>query len=395
MARKTFQYDLHGELTVTSPVQLPELERFRVHHRIEHPSIRVSVPAGGSPWAMSDHLRPPAPGGRRVTYHDGWGRFGFGMEIMYGAPGETIAVQVTPFLAHTPHVLYTNVLEPILRWQFVEKGYALVHGACVSIEDRAYLITARTDTGKTTTILRLLDNYKDVAFLSDDLTLVRPDGRVLSYPKPLTISLHTMVAVNTPMLTRRERMTLPIQSRLHSKSGRLFGMFLARTRLPMATMNGFVQFVVPPPKYHIDRLVPHVKHCACDAKLAGVFVIERGEDAVIPLSDVEAAQILVENSDDAYGFPPYHDIKHLLYQVADTDLRPLEQATIATAVAGLPAVHLRSSTRNWWQQIPVYMGISSVPKTVMAPQPVHVETSEVYGDLVGVLAAEPSRMSAD
>ena len=112
-----------------------------------------------------------------------------------------------------------------------------------------------------------------------------------------------------------------------------------------------------------------MKHCAGNAKLAGVFVIERGEDAVLPLSDAEAAQILVENSDDAYGFPPYHEIKHLLYQVADTDLRPLEQATIAKAVAGLPAVHLRSSTRNWWQQIPVYMGISTVREPVTLHQP--------------------------
>jgi hypothetical protein len=317
------------------------------------------------------------------------------MEVMYGASGETVEVQVTPFLAYTPHVLYTNVLEPILRWQFVEKGYALVHGACVAVEDRAYLITARTDTGKTTTILKLLDNFRDVSFLSDDLTLVRPDGTVLPYPKPLTISLHTMVAVHSPLLTRRERMTLPIQSRLHSKSGRLFGMFLARTRLPMATMNGVVQFLVPPPKYQIDRLVPHVTFAERQTRLAGVFVIERGEDSSQQLTDIEATQILVENSDDAYGFPPYHDIKHLLYQTGDTDLRPFEQGTIAKAVAGLPAMLLRSSTRDWWREMPVYMGISTIPAgapVVQAPQP---EPIDAYGELAGVLSAEPAPLSAD
>jgi hypothetical protein len=316
------------------------------------------------------------------------------MEIMYGATGETVDVHVTPFLAYTPHVLYTNVIEPILRWLFVEKGYALVHGACVAVEDRAYLITARTDTGKTTTILRLLDTYKDISFLSDDLTLVRPDGTVLSYPKPLTISMHTVVAVNSPLLTRRERMTLPIQSRLHSRSGRLFGMFLARTRLPMATMNGFVQFLVPPPKYQIDRLVPHVKFAERTVRLAGVFVIERGEDSFEQLTDAEATQILVANSDDAYGFPPYQDIKHLLYQTADIDLRPLEQATVANAVAGWPAVLLRSSTRNWWQDIPIYWGRAAAGSTA-APQPAPAEATGSYGDLVGVLSVEPVQASAD
>jgi hypothetical protein len=394
VARETFSYNLHDELTVTAPVRLPELERFRVRERIDAPSVRVSIPASGSPWAASDGARPVRFGGRRVRYHDGLGRLGFGMEIMYGAPGETIDVQATPLLARSPHVLYTNVLEPILRWLFVEKGYALVHGACVAVDDRAYLITARTDTGKTTTILRLLDNYRDVSFLSDDLTLVRPDGTVLSYPKPLTISMHTVVAVHSPLLTRRERMTLPLQSRLHSKSGRLFGMFLARTRLPMATMNGVVQFLVPPPKYQIDRLVPHVTFAKRTVRLAGVFVIERGEDSFELLTDAEATRILVENSDDAYGFPPYHDIKHVLYQTADTDLRPLEQATVAKAVAGLPAVLLRNSTRDWWRQIPIYMSLSTT-ESMPEPRPAQVEATESYGDLAGVLTVEPAQLPAD
>src|SRR4029453_4056048 len=105
-----------------------------------------------------------------------------------------------------------------------EKGYALVHAACVASGEDALLVTARTDTGKTTTILRILD-AEDHAFLSDDLVLVRPDGRVLSYPKRLTITRHTLKAVKKPLLSRRERFALIFQSRLHSRSGRRFAMF--------------------------------------------------------------------------------------------------------------------------------------------------------------------------
>ena len=115
-------------------------------------------------------------------------------------------------------MLYTNVVEPILRWTFASKGYALVHAACFADGDSAFMVTARTDTGKTTTTLKLLDHYP-YSFLSDDLTIVCPDGRVLAYPKPLTISRHTVHAVKTPLLSRRERVKLIPQSRLHSRIG--------------------------------------------------------------------------------------------------------------------------------------------------------------------------------
>ncbi len=74
------------------------------------------------------------------------------------------------------------MVEPVLRWHLAEHGVALVHAACVAVGDRAYLITARTDTGKTTTILKLLDTYPQASFISDDLTLVAPDGRLRRIP---------------------------------------------------------------------------------------------------------------------------------------------------------------------------------------------------------------------
>lgn len=54
---------------------------------------------------------------------------GFGIDVTLG---ETIDVLASPILRWSPHVLYTNVVEPILRWTFVEKGYALVDKAPAS-----------------------------------------------------------------------------------------------------------------------------------------------------------------------------------------------------------------------------------------------------------------------
>jgi len=391
VARKVHAYNIHDEVEVVSDVALPELERFRTSGHSGLPTIRVRIPAHGAPGAEDPAKRPTTPNGRRVAYHDQLGRMGFGMEIMYGEPGDTIEVAASPLLARSPHVLYTNIVEPILRWTFADKGFALVHGACVAVGDRAFLITARTDTGKTTTILRLLDNYRGVSFLSDDLTLVSPDGSVLPYPKPLTISSHTVEAVNSPLLTRRERLTLPLQSRLHSKSGRLFGLLLAKTRLPMATMNAIVQLVVPPPKYHVEHLVPHVKTVGRTARLAGMFVIERGEDGQERLTDEAATRILLENCEDAYGFPPYAEIKHLLYQTSERDLRPIERATVTSALAGLPAVLLRSSTRNWWQLIPSHLGLSTATG---APVSESVPAAS-YGEQGSASAMDPAHAFGD
>ena len=235
---KLNSYDIHGIVSVTSTVALPELERFRVDALVEAPTISVQI------GKMSHEA--PHRFSRRLEYDEGLGSAGFATQITIGRRTDIVASKL---LKHSPHVLYTNIVEPVLRWTFVEHGYALVHAACLAVGDRAFLITARTDTGKTTTILKTLDSQPACSFLSDDLILIHPDGYVLSYPKPLTISRHTVQAVRRRCFRGGERLTLVFQSRLHSRSGRQFAFVLTRTGLPVATINAIVQAIVPPPKY--------------------------------------------------------------------------------------------------------------------------------------------------
>ena len=348
MNTSSHSYNIHDIITVQSDVALPELAAFRTSSTTDDPTIRVRIGKVSSPKEKA-----PASTTRRVIYSERPGERGFAIRLDLGHRVDVIA---TPFLRRSPHVLYTNVVEPVLRWAFVERGYALVHGACMSDGDNAFLITARTDTGKTTTVLKTLDAHKEYGFLSDDLTLLRDDGTVLSYPKPLTISRHTLHAVNTPLLTPFERFTLFFQSRLHSKSGRWFGLLLTRFDLPMATTNALVQWLVPPPKYPIQRLVPHAS-VTTSAKLAGMVVIERGTTNHIPLNHRQAVDTLLANCDDSYGFPPYDDIKEHLYFVEDgDDLRNEERRIVASAMNHCPSVVMRSETRNWFLQIPEFIG---------------------------------------
>jgi dolichol-phosphate mannosyltransferase len=261
-------------------------------------------------------------------------------------------------LRYSPHVLYTNVIEPLLRWTFVKRGYALVHGATIAFGNAAYMITARTDTGKTTTLLKLLAYQRrecdQASFLSDDMTLVSPDGTALTYPKPLTISYHTLRAVNTDTLNFKEKISLPIQSRIHSKSGRKFAFVISKTHMPAATINMITQMLVPPPKYFVDKLVPEVKLTQA-ANLTGMFIIERGLDEILPIENSEAMQVLLQNCEDAYGFPPYDDLKEFLYCHDDVDLHVKEQAIIRQAMGKLPATVIRSHNLAWWSQIPTFV----------------------------------------
>ncbi len=292
----------------------------------------------------------PAQGGVEHVVYTEARAHGFAVEITMG---DRVEILASTFLRRSPHVLYTNIVEPVLRWTLVRRGYALVHGACLSVEGAAFLITARTDTGKTTTILKTLDRHPH-AFLSDDLTILREDGRVLAYPKPLTISRHTVQAVKTPLLSRTERVALVVQSRLHSRSGRRFALVLAKTRLPAATINAIVQWLVPPPKYDVSRLVPNAPS-APEGQLAGMIVIQRGGQGQETLEPEEALTTLLANCEDAYGFPPYSDIEHVLHSSNGSDWRAVEREIIARALAPTTATVLRSETMDWYERLPALL----------------------------------------
>ncbi len=89
--------------------------------------------------------------------------------------GDTIRVVAGPMLTRSPHVLYTNVIEALLRFVLVSRGYMLLHSACLDIDGRGVMLSALTDTGKTGTVLRLLREGGG-RFLSDDMTILDASG---------------------------------------------------------------------------------------------------------------------------------------------------------------------------------------------------------------------------
>ncbi len=337
-----YHYNVHDIIWISSSTALPELVYFQVQKLIGEPDLTIDLRDKAK---IPEH---PAP----IRYDEGFGNLGFWLEIH---PGLETQVYASPMLARSPHVLYTNVIEPLMRWLFVRKGFALVHGACVSYKQQGLMVTAGTDTGKTTTILQSLDNYP-FDFVSDDMVILGRDGSLRTYPKPLTISLHTLRAISQANLTVWERLKLQFQSRLHSRMGRRIGMFFGNIRLPVATLNAYVQMLIPPPKFMIDRLVPSVR-LEKRTWLNFVVVIERGEikEEILPAEEISS--IVSRNIEDAYGFPPYPLIAGRLSRFNGKDLKAIESGIINHVIEQLPAVYLRRSDFQWWQRLPaVYYG---------------------------------------
>ncbi len=345
-----YSYNIHNIISVVSEGKLPELEPFRVVDEIQSPTIKIKF--GKAPQTMPQN----GSSHNYMNYHEIFGNLGFGVGIESTSNG--VDVIASPSLRYSPHVLYTNVVEPILRWTFVKKGYALVHCATIAFGDDAYMITARTDTGKTTTLLKILSHQRrdsdQAAFLSDDMTLVSPDGVAMTYPKPLTISFHTLRAVNSKTLSFKEKLILPFQSRVHSREGRKAAFFISKSKLPAATINLLVQAIIPPPKYYVQKLIPKAK-LAISGKLKGMFIIERGEGENQSMHKDEAIEILFNNCEDAYGFPPYDNLKEFLYCNEGYDLREKEHEIIRQAFGSLPTTLIRSKNMDWWCKIPPFV----------------------------------------
>ncbi|WP_432953627.1 glycosyltransferase [Micromonospora haikouensis] len=344
-----YRYDIAGVVTIGSQIMLPELEFFRAQWVADADvdiAVRVSDVGGRGPQrraAMTQYADRSV-----LRYEEQLGRLGANFRIQLGSP---IEIQVGPLLARSPHVVYTNIVEALLRFVMVARGHMLLHSACVTLDGVGVMLSALTDTGKTATVLRLLRDHGGL-FLSDDMTIVRPDGTATCFPKPLTISAHTLRAVQAQDLTPREWRRLQWQSRLHSKGGRSLALTLARFNLPIMGINAVTQLLVPPPKYSVDRLVPC--RIGTTTRVEELFVIERGRPAMSELDHDETVTRMIRNTDDAYGFPPFRYLAPSLAidGLHYPELRLREREILAGFLSHVRSRVLVSDRFGWADDIP-------------------------------------------
>ena len=364
-----YRYDIAGVMTIGSQILLPELEFFRAQW-VADADVDIAVRVGDvgprrprRRAAMTEYANTAT-----LRYEEHLGRFGANFRVELGEP---INVLVGPLLARSPHVVYTNVIEALLRFVMVSRGRMLLHSACVSLDGVGVMLSALTDTGKTATVLRLLREHGGL-FLSDDMTLVDADGTATCFPKPLTISAHTLRAVQAEDLTPKEWRRLRFQSRLHSKGGRSLALVLSRFNLPIMGINAITQMLVPPPKYMVDRLVPC--RLGSSTRVSELFIIERGTPRISELDHAATLRRMIENTDDAYGFPPFRylapaiTIGGLGYQ----ELREREREILSSFLSHVHTRVVASDNYGWADEIPRLIGRSGghVPVQVTPRQAV-------------------------
>src|SRR6266516_1552228 len=326
-----YRYDIGGVVTVGSQIMLPELEFFRAQW-ISDEDVDIAVRVGDvgrnrprRRAAMTEYTDPTV-----IRYEEHLGRIGANFRAQLG---DRITV------------------EALLRFVMVSRGRMLLHSACVELDGVGVMLSALTDTGKTGTVLRLLREHRG-RFLSDDMTIIDADGNASCFPKPLTISAHTVRAVRAADLTPAEWRRLRFQSRLHSKGGRSFAVALSRLNLPIMGINALTQIVIPPPKYTVDRLVPC--RLSSGTSVKELFIIERGSPRLSDVDKESALEKLLTNTDDAYEFPPFRYLAPAMI-IAGQDhrqLRAREREILAGFLTHVRVRNLASDTFGWADEIP-------------------------------------------
>ncbi|PZR62039.1 MAG: hypothetical protein DLM71_07425 [Chloroflexi bacterium] len=340
-----FVYDVAGVIRLDSDVELPELRYFRTETSGKA-DIQIRVARVGAFPSMHTRFEQKDT---KLSYFEHLGMAGANFRITMGDP---IKVDVTPLLAQSRHVLYTNVIEALLRFLLVSRDHVLLHSASLVVDGKAVLLSAQTDTGKTSTVIKLVRDHA-YHFLSDDMTIITPDGRAVCYPKPMTLSYHTMASIKGGELPRRQRAALAIQSRLHSKSGRSVGRFMGNLNLPIMSVNSVVQILVPPPKYHINTLLDC--QIGTEAPIGHVVIMERGESLRERITRDDAVPQLIDNTDDAYGFPPFSTFAPHI-RIGESDypaLREKEEKLLRQALGNASMWRIRVPGHEWAEVLPL------------------------------------------
>ena len=326
---QSYFYRIHDILTVESHVQLAELQHFATEGPLEDIDIQIRLDRQGTP--------SPLPGG--ISYDERLGRFGFGLTVL---PGDFLQIVVSPLLERSPGFLFTNIVEPILRWRIVPKGYALVKAASMSSGKSAVLIHGEQDLGYAMSILCRQFGY---AFMADDLSFVNQAGKVYSYPKPVTVD-QRMIRDSERSPRFRDRLSQSGQRLLYTRFARRFGLWLSDKDLPAATLNTYLQWLVPQRKDMIDGIVPGITYgdqsnCALIVKLSENAAVGSGESVEMM---IDALQLGVEGA----GFQPHPLLADRLRQWQDINLMKKERAIIKQVVETSTLHWFEAEDSDWW-----------------------------------------------
>lgn len=354
-----FNYNIHNIIKVQSEVILHELTYFEIPV-LEDPDIilrartiftdRDMIKFNSKRKLLKKDINSNKDGKKEVKYSEHFGPIGAEFSIkFYKKP---IEITINRFISLSKHVVYVNLIEPLLRFLFISKGYILLHSACMSIENNGFLLSAPPDTGKTTSVIKCVQ--RNLEFLSDDMTIIRLPDEALCFPKPMTISAHTFrTAVDTTHGQEYNTLGMKLRSFVHSKGGRSFMHRLGDKNVPIFTFNVLGQSIIKPPKFDIRSFLPNTL-IRKKTNVKTLYFLEKTESNEIKELDKQTAlSYAIENSDDAFLFPPYSELVNHIEIEGKTakELLNEERMMLEKLLSQIKCYALRSSDRSWYKTL--------------------------------------------
>lgn len=347
MREQLHYYNIHDIVKVRSEVPLQELEYFSsdaFHNSDMIISVTDSLPPG---MHFRRKLVEHGFGKRKVSYTEHFGALGAQFAVDFANP---IEISVNRLISRSRHVLYVNLVEPIMRFLMISKGYILLHSACIAMNGHGVLLSAPPDTGKTTTVLKCIKT--GFSFLSDDMTIIHLPNEAISFPKSMTISAHTLKTVTSLSNNGFNKIGLKLRSLAHSKEGRGFMRRLGDYNVPIFTINTIAQSLVKPPKFKIEHILQSVNF-QDRTKVQGLYFLQSGGEETLKIPPDIALTQAIEYSDDAFLFPPYRELLHYIKIGGKPakDLLEVERKMLERFLSGLDSFIIKSDSKSWYQKV--------------------------------------------
>ena len=133
------------------------------------------------------------------------------------------------------------------------------------MKNSSFLLLAFPDTGKTSTIISIIEQQDNAEYLSDDLTIIDKKGNTYCYPIPITLSSKVIQRIlNNKKVGLKQLLKLKFYS------------FLQRHLSTNYISSRLFKF---PPKEYIWDIIKNIK-IAKKAKVNAICLLEYGEDGV-------------------------------------------------------------------------------------------------------------------
>lgn len=352
---QTYFYNIHNLLKVESQVPLAELQYFEKSPTDSDIDIQIRLDRQGTPSRL--------PGG--ISYDEQLGRFGFGLTVL---PEDFTQVIVSPLLERSPSFLFTNIVEPILRWRFVRKEYALVKAAAITRGDSAILIQGEDEMGNAVSALCQKTGY---AFMADDLIIMGKNGRLYGYPKPVTVQQNMVLdsALSPSSFVRlwSERVTLAVRRALYTQFTRRIGLWLSARELPAATMNTYLQWLVPQPKQMLGNVIKGINY-ADSAQLLRVIAVQEERDFDAASDQVAILVDRLQQGEEANTFQPHPLLAQRLRKWQGEDLLVKERKIIEDALEKAAQQWIVAGQDEWWRDLAAEIS-SNIPKVTNLSTP--------------------------